>query len=309
MVMNPMTCNDIDEQIELFAIGECDPPTEAAMRRHMAGCARCARAETEARRFLSLVDFRMQETDRLERLLDRIEAEAKPAPATLPMTRAKRTASNKRWFALAASILLPLGIGIWLTPSDETSDKGGSRSDLSVALLPDRARGLEKLAPAPTNDKHVETIVTFAFEPAAASIKAYRSDLQQAAFKGQLPAPPEVNLVLEIHNSTDHPIRLRFDDPNAELRLTLSGNGALRVNGARGADPFAGLSVVRLAAGATFYLPIERLIGGSRQQPVFLYWTAPGQYRLRAVLRIPTESSDGKKLTTISGLAVPIRVR
>ena len=310
--MHPMTCNDVEQQIELFASGECDAPTETAIRRHIIGCAHCAKTEMETRQFLDLLDMRLQEPDRLERLLDRIGIESKPTPQTLPISRRDRAHSNRRWFALAASILLPIGIGIWLTPPAEQPDMAQSKPELTVALLPDRsARGHEKLAPPqPTIDKaDVEMALTFQLQAAGQTTKAYRSNLIEAAFKGQQPDPPEVHFLLQIGNPTDQLMRLHFDDPRAELRLSLTGPGALRVNARSGADPLAGLRIVDIPPGSTRSLPITRLIGGSRGQPVYWYWTEPGAYRLRATLNVPIESSGRTIVTTIPGRSVPIRVK
>ncbi len=316
--MNPMTCHEVEEQIELFAAGECDAPTEAAIRGHMTGCPRCAKAESEARRFLDLMDVRLQEPDRLQRLLDRIEAESAPKPASIPMTgratphRRSVLATRRQWFALAASILLPIGIGIWLTPPAEQPASQQAQSDLTVALLPDRsARGHEKLvAPALANDKvSSEMALTFHLQAEGQSTKKFRSDLVDAAFKGRPTPPPEVDLLLQVHNATDQPMRLLFDDPRAELRLYVSGPGALRLDGPRDADPFGGLRIFDLPASSTKAFSITRLVGGSRRQPVYWYWTEPGDYRLRAVLRAPVQSGSETRMRSIAGPAIPIRVR
>jgi hypothetical protein len=342
--MNAMTCNDVEEQIELFAAGECDPPIASAIRRHMTGCARCTKAEIEARQFLDMMDLRLQEPDRLQRLLDRIAEDQRAAqwnkfptcpdkletyptdgpaiwpdkletyPTVRPVMPSRRVSrsSRQRWFAIAASILLPIGVGVWLTPPADSPSPEQARTQLSVALLPDRSsRGHEKLmVPAPAIDKaSSEKVLTFQLQADGQSSKTFRSKLIEAASKGQHAEPPEVDLMLEIRNSTNHPIRLRFDDPRAELRFALSGPGVLRIDAPINTDPFAGLRILDIASGSSRALPIRRLIGGSRSQPVYWYWTEPGNYRLRPVLRVPIESDGKTTLTAIGGPTVWIQVK
>jgi hypothetical protein len=305
--MNAMTCNDVAEQIELFASGECDPPIAAAIRRHMTGCARCTKSEIEARQFLEMMDLRHQEPDRLQRLLDRIGEEEKAAR----WGQVETCATGRPALRMAASILLPIGIGIWLTPPAESPAPGRAGTELTIALLADRSvRGQEKLVPAPPIDVlPAEYTLTFAFEPGGQTSKAYRAKLVEAAHKGELPAPPEVDLLLQISNPTNQPIRLRFDDPRAELRFSLTGPGVLRVNAPNNVDPFAGLRILETRAGSSEALPIRRLMGGSRQQPAYWYWTEPGDYRLRVLLRAPVESGGKTTLTTVSGPTISIRVK
>src|SRR5262245_28647207 len=74
--MKPMTCNEVDEHLELFAAGECGAPLASAIRRHLSGCVRCLNAEVEARQFMEMMNLRLQEPDRLQRLLTKIEGES-----------------------------------------------------------------------------------------------------------------------------------------------------------------------------------------------------------------------------------------
>lgn len=315
--MNPMTCNEVDEQIEMFAAGECDPPAASAIRRHLSGCARCIKAEMEARQFLDMMNLRLQEPDRLQRLLERIEnLDAAPQADTLEtcpteptsMPRRRRTRSSRQiWFAIAASILLPIGIGVWLTPPAESP--GQAQTQLTVALLPaPTVRGPERLVPAPAIDA-VKQSLTFEFVPDGKSSQQYRTHVVDAAGHNKHVAPPEVHQLLQIHNPTEHPIRLRFDDERTALRLSLTGPGVLRVNAPPDVDPFAGLGLVELQSHATYALPITRLLDGTRRAPDYLYWTEPGEYHLRASLRVAVESANRTKVSTMHGPALLIRVK
>lgn len=166
------------------------------------------------------------------------------------------------------------------------------------------------MVPAPAIDKaSLGTVLTFQLQADGQSSKTYRTNLIEAASKGKHSEPPEVDLMLEFRNPTDRSMRLRFDDPRAELRFALSGPGVLRVDAPRDVDPFAGLRILDIAGGSSRALPIRRLIGGSRSQPAYWYWTEPGNYRLRPVLRVPIESDGETTLINISGPTIRIQVK
>lgn len=305
--MKPMTCAEIDERIDLFAAGECEGAEAIAIRAHLAGCPRCARTEREARQFLDLVDMRLQEPDRLERLLDRIDREANPRPASIAMpSRRKVRTTRQRWFAIAASILLPIGVGIWLTPAIETEKPAPEA--LQVSLLSDPERGPLRLAPAPFPEPMPDKAPTYALETFKMSAKNYRAFLARAEQQAELVPPPEVDLLLQFSNRSDHPIRVLLDDPRAELGLSLSGPGAVRLKAPAAANPFAGLSTIEIPPHSTRSIPIRRLLGGTRAQPVGWYWTEPGTYRLRVWLHAPVESAGPRRIMTLGSTTLPIRV-
>jgi hypothetical protein len=120
--MKPLPCSEVEAQIELFAAGECDEPTSSAIREHLAGCPRCAEAFRSAQQLLGLLDLRFQEDERLERLRQRLAAEQ----VTVVQSKARILPFLRRAGALAAMLLVAVGLFLWLRPgpSSRTGDKG-----------------------------------------------------------------------------------------------------------------------------------------------------------------------------------------
>src|SRR5262245_34063878 len=107
--MSPLTCSEVEAHIELYAADECDSPTRAAVRRHLAGCPACAQAHEEVRQLLGLLTVRFQEEEGIERLQARLAAEARRSrlrSGVLPFVR--------RAAAMAAALLLTVGPFSWL---------------------------------------------------------------------------------------------------------------------------------------------------------------------------------------------------
>lgn len=303
--MTPFTCDEIEQQIELYAAGECDAPTAAAVRTHLAGCAGCSRAEAEARKFLELLDLRLQEPDRLSRLFDRIEEEVQPAPA-LPMRRRSPTVA-RRWLALAASVLLPVGLVAALMPAPVSPMRPEADGpQVALAIVPDGSFRGKEMLPAAVRDPglelfHAEKAIKFQL---ASGLE--RDVLVGAAQSGRPTLPPEVDLQLVVFNASANNLRLRLDDPRAELRLRMTGPDVVRI-AVRGAiDPFGGITKLTIPAGQGRALPIPRLVEGKRGRVNYLYWAEPGSYRIWPTLRAPTEGGD---VISVRGRSIQFDVR
>ncbi|HMO64982.1 MAG TPA: hypothetical protein PKE47_07140, partial [Verrucomicrobiota bacterium] len=52
-----LICNEVEDQIELFAAGECDASLWPAVAAHLESCLVCARAHAEARRGIGLLEL------------------------------------------------------------------------------------------------------------------------------------------------------------------------------------------------------------------------------------------------------------
>lgn len=105
-------CEQVEQQLELFVLGEVDEPERSAVRAHLARCPGCSRALEDARRLLGMLDLRYAETERLARLRDRIEAEGKRRTAPPRLLRFPRQLA-----ALVALLLLAIGVaGPTLSP-------------------------------------------------------------------------------------------------------------------------------------------------------------------------------------------------
>src|SRR5262249_4880478 len=160
--MTPLSCDEVRTQIDLYAAGECGEPARSAIGRHLTRCPGCARAHEEARQLVGLLDLRFGEPRRLERLRDRIEAEARPRPARLRLLRFPRQVA-----ALAALLLLAVGVLFSASPAEVAPAPGAvqARSALKGAAPP----GAREFAPRdlllPPGPTKLENGATVRFAP------------------------------------------------------------------------------------------------------------------------------------------------
>jgi hypothetical protein len=101
--MSPLTCENVLEEIDLFAAGECDPATCAAIERHVAGCPSCAAALDQAGQVVGWVTLSVREPQSLDRLHARTQAEDR-------RQRRSRGLLALRTATLAAVLLLTVGL-------------------------------------------------------------------------------------------------------------------------------------------------------------------------------------------------------
>src|SRR5262249_29093948 len=105
--MNPISCRQVTEQIELYVAGECAEPERSAIRRHLLQCPTCARIEGETRALLGLVELRLNESDQLGRLKALLRMEEKHKQPMNVLAFARRAA------AVAALLLVAAGLSLW----------------------------------------------------------------------------------------------------------------------------------------------------------------------------------------------------
>src|SRR5262245_7226716 len=106
-----MTCQQVEELIDLFAADACDAPTREAVQGHIRECAVCTSLLEEAQRLQGQLDVHLQQGG-VERLQQRIEAEDKhrKKPFLAPFLR--------RVSLVAAMVLIAFGL-IWWLPRDQ----------------------------------------------------------------------------------------------------------------------------------------------------------------------------------------------
>src|SRR5262245_37293500 len=99
------------------------------------------------------------------------------------------------------------------------------------------------------------------------------------------PPPPDVDLVLEITNTSDKEIQIWTGGDPFQINLQLRGPGALteKVNRIFTLE-FRMPEAKSLKPGAKLSLPIRSLTFGMRGQSEYAYWTKPGEYLLTATL-------------------------
>jgi hypothetical protein len=317
--MSPLTCPEVEEQIDLYAAGECDAPARSEVERHLADCPSCARRCDEARRLIVLLDLHGRQAEGLRRLQARIAEETRPRRALRSLTLPARRvlAFHQPLRALAALFLLTLGLTWWLpsgagpglsadlaAPADFAPQEGRAE----VIKHPADARFTKALA-----SRTARAAPTFTLDLAGQTPAAFRERLHTAAGTADLPRPPEVNLALELHNRGDRVLRIWLDR-RATLTLELLGPGAVTVPARDAAVKlFEPGRVLTLAPGQTGRLPIPRLAYGRADDVWYAYWTKPGVYTL--TIRLHTWVCRGETGTascgfqTITGPPTTIRVR
>jgi hypothetical protein len=289
--MNPMTCEQVQEQLDLLAAGACDQPTAAAVEEHLRGCPTCAAACATSRRLVGLLDLRWNEK-RTAQLRRRIDNEARRARRLLtPLTR--------RALAAAAMFLLAVGL-LWQLPHNQQTIE--PRFALLVqapmrAAHPSADKGTAERAAG------AESVAVIALGPRRG--EALRRDLLQAQRQGKLPPPPAVALELVLVNSGNRPVEMRLGDAAPTLSLAIKGDGVVRMPAPDAATPrFLQRQTLHLGPGERHVVSIDRLIAGSRDKLEYVYLTEPGDHMLTAQLRF---TADGR-LVTVTGTPVRIKI-
>jgi hypothetical protein len=102
--MKPLTCSQVEAQLDLYAVGECPEHLGAEVGRHLERCPACSRTLAEARQLVGLLDLRFQEADRVARLQARLRAEERPRRSAVILRMARQAGP------LAALLLLTVGL-------------------------------------------------------------------------------------------------------------------------------------------------------------------------------------------------------
>src|SRR5438105_1219339 len=110
--MNALTCEEVQQQLDLLAAGECDPTAREALEHHLQHCPTCAAGYAESQRLLGMVDLHWNQRG-LERLRQRIDQHALCHRKLRLFTPFVRGA-----VAAAAMLLIAVGLIWWRPPWD-----------------------------------------------------------------------------------------------------------------------------------------------------------------------------------------------
>ncbi len=285
--MSDWTCDKVEGWIDLYAAGEADGPTRAAVGRHLKACPACAESHQHAQQLLGLLDQGAQESERLERLWSRLGAEP---------VRARRPASLRLWraAALAASVLVAVGLSGWLGLGGPGESAGPQVAVLKPAGARFAPRGPEAMMAPGMEAKEVdagppgaaEDEVVYTLDLAGKTPDELRRGILAAARAGEPSPPPEVNLEVTIPNTGRGLPPLDFAARDTELVLDLQGPGVVRVAASHAPAPLARLKTVVFTPGDSYVLQIRKLAERSPGAVHYLYWTEPGEYTLTVRLRV-----------------------
>jgi hypothetical protein len=194
-------------------------------------------------------------------------------------------------------------------------------SGAAAAPLPEGkpAKGKTEPAGVPLELRVVAKKASYPLDLKGLTPAEFRRQLVEAKEKGtRMPAPPAVDLVVELKNTSKSELKIKVNGDPVVLTLTLEGKGAVNV------APriffsriFRVPRTLDLAPGATYTLPVKSLASGFRGQARHSYWTEPGSYELTASFRtsvspMPEGAKKGAEpgwgQVTVTSAPVTIRV-
>lgn len=199
---------------------------------------------------------------------------------------------------------------------------------LSLALLVGFA-GLgsadDKKADKPKNDPKdtpLELTISgkttkFTLDLGGLSAADYKKALDAAAKgNGRAPAPPTVDLTVEVKNTSDKPVKVWSKGDPMVLTLELKGKGAVNTTPLLGfTTDFRGPEAVEIAPGKSLSIPVKTLTSGFRGASKFSYWTEAGEYELVATLKTGMTPApkgamdfDGFGVVTLTSSALKLTV-
>jgi hypothetical protein len=185
---------------------------------------------------------------------------------------------------------------------------------LAATALPAPAQ--EKAARAPIEGRLVATKDTYTLDLGGLSADDFRKRLQDSVARGPGITPPKVELSLELVNTSDKDLEVQVEGTRNVLTLDLKGPGAESVKFKRLQPRFIKASrIVKLAPGKSVKVPITSLAYGLRGLTDAAYWTAPGDYMIRAsyqtaIRPAPTGTRDiGSGFGGVTVSTAPVKLK
>jgi len=125
---------------------------------------------------------------------------------------------------------------------------------------------------------------------------------------GRPPAPPQVDLVLRLTNTTEKDVTILVGGDDSNVSLKVEGPGAISImpNMPMTMEFRIGKPVV-IPAGKTADIKITSLMNGMRGMTEYNYWTEPGEYKVTATLTYPNPVGEGQ--TKVSSGAAKVTVK
>src|SRR5262249_50135738 len=129
----------------------------------------------------------------------------------------------------------------------------------------------------------------FTFDTGGLTQAEFKKKIEDATKKkpiGRPPAPPTVDLTVEIKNTSDKPVKVWTKGDPVVLTLELKGTGAVN---AEVLSPmtreFRIPEAVEIEPGKTASIAVKSLMSGIRGATQYSFWTEPGEYELVAKLK------------------------
>lgn len=129
--MTPLTCEQVEQQLELFVLDEVSEPERSAVRAHLARCSACSHALVEAQQLLGLLDLHYREADQLARLRQRIDSVDRRQVLPFRVPRFSRQIAS-----LAAMLLLAVALAVPTGESVRSRNEGAIREAMPSRAVP-----------------------------------------------------------------------------------------------------------------------------------------------------------------------------
>jgi hypothetical protein len=315
--MSPLSCSQVEEQIDLFAAAECEATTTAAIEHHLANCRSCREKVETARQLLGLLDLRLREADLLQRLQTKLEIEShrrRRPTAVLPYFR--------RFGAAAALVLLTFGLAGRLASPFSVDRQGISEPVVSirppVARVADQQPARAKMVPAHMEGGPLalrkdgpagQPVIVQVMEKSGAE---FREELRAGLASGRL-SPQTVDLELSLFNPGNRELTLVINK-RTEVEIDLQGPRVVTLPAPAAApqEPIPAQTMT-LPAGESRTVQLSRLQSVSPRGSSYTYWTEPGEYELKVSLRtealLGTEGTRRRPVTlTVTSRPVEIHI-
>ncbi len=320
--MKTISCEEVGEQLDLFAAGECPAPTRAAIARHLEQCGRCATSAIEARRLIGLLDLHANFPNGLRRLQARLREEERPRRALRHFQPFVRGAVS-----LAALLLLTFGLGLALPWGQPQGPAPLTGVELALTLRPAEEEGPKKPDALPAHPERAKAMIgheKFVAEIATSrNLKPIRrgpdkgnglraispTALEAARRAGKVPAAPKVELAVRLRNDGPGALYVELGGKGFAWWVRVRGPGAISVPGAD-ERPFAKARQVAVPAGADLTLRFDRLVSRVQGQTWYTYWTAPGEHRVSATVRVRASREPSmRRAEWLTRSSATVRVR
>jgi hypothetical protein len=142
--------------------------------------------------------------------------------------------------------------------------------------------------------------------------KDFRKELETT---NKMPAPPQVDLELELRNTGDKEIQVLVGGDETKMNLDLQGPAAVSANSKLFFTTiFIMAKSVVLPPGKSTTIPVKSLAYGHRNASKYAYWLEPGQYSLTATyvtgVSPPPQGSKEKRkdFGTVTVTSAPIKL-
>ena len=291
--MSDWTCEQVEAWIDLYAAGEADAPTRAAVGRHLKACPSCAESHGQAQQLLGLLDQHFQESERLNGLV----AAGGDAEAGAAADAAGPVAGG----ALAASVLLDVRPVRLARSGSGRSPSAGPQLTAVLNSPGPRLRPRRDGGDGGTQCRSRQKADAVPPGRQESRSRSIRRRLCRRRPRRRRPRRMSISswrLTTQIVTHYRSALGMKDEVDPGFARPRRPGRAAPSA-----APPLADLRT-RIAPGATYYLTIHQLAYGGRGAVHYLYWTSPGEYTLTVTLRAWVEAdarAGGREVVTTSG--------